>query len=359
MREKVVATIFIVILVISISNLNACEPINIFSVRYVGPLIEHVKNDGKVIGQDGAYSVSLKKGNLWLFGDTFFGTFNSDRSFKYKGTVHNNAFYTDDVKASDGITGIEYKKDSDGFATYLLNNAEAENPKKIKLWPGHGIQTGKGIYLFYSLVEIFGEGSFDFRHVGQGIAFGKTPLGHFQRLKYRGNFSFWNKDEPRFGVSVYTDTDGWVYIYGRDESAPYGFKVAKVRKDQIANPNAYLYFSKKGKWISKMDQAIILFESGPAEASVSYNQFVGKYLLLYSRFFEKDVVVRLADNPWGPWSNTISIYKCKPKKKDGFCYAAKEHPQYSEKEGGIIYFTVVDSSCMFCSLPDIYEVVFE
>ncbi len=140
MHEKVAASIP-----------RAFGMVKIDSIRYVGPLIEHVNNDGKVIGQDGAYSVSLKKGSLWLFGDTFFGIFNADRSFNYKGAVHNNAFYTEDIEATDGIAGIEYKKDADGFATYLLNNVESENPKKIKLWPGHGIQIGKKIYLFFHI----------------------------------------------------------------------------------------------------------------------------------------------------------------------------------------------------------------
>ena len=66
MHEKVVITIFIIILAIIILNLSAFGSIKIDSIRYVGPLIEHVKNDGKVIGQDGAYSVLLKKGSLWL-----------------------------------------------------------------------------------------------------------------------------------------------------------------------------------------------------------------------------------------------------------------------------------------------------
>lgn len=358
MYQKLTVSIPLITLGLFISIPSAFGTVKIDSIQYVGPLIEHVKNDGRVIGQDGAYSIPLKKGSLWLFGDTFFGIFNDDGSFNYRGAIHNNAFYTEDVDATDGITCIEYKKDTDGFAAYLLNNNRSENPKKIKLWPGHGIAVGKEIYLFYSLVEIFGEGSFDFRHAGQGIAVGKYPLGYFKRLKYRGKFSFWKKNEPRFGVAVFNDADGWVYIYGRDESAPYGFKIAKVRKNKIANPNAYFYLSKRNGWSSKLDQATVLFESGPPEASVSYSQFLGKYLLLYSRFFEKDVVIRLAERPWGPWSDPITIYKCKPNKPDAFCYAAKEHPQYSEKKGRVIYFTITDSSCLFCSVPDLYEVVF-
>ena len=102
-----------------------------------------------------------------------------------------------------------------------------------------------------------------------------------------------------------------------------------------------------------------MFIDGPAEGSISFNEYLDKYILLYSRVLEKDVVIRTADTPWGKWSSPKTIYKCEPKKSGGFCYAAKEHPQYSSNKDKIIYFTQVDSSCFFCSLPDLYQVEFK
>ncbi|MBI2027000.1 MAG: DUF4185 domain-containing protein [Deltaproteobacteria bacterium] len=328
-------------------------------VEYVKPLIPQVNNDGKVIGQDGAYSIGLNGESLWLFGDTFFGNKNSDNTFSYVGAVHNTASISLGTKGLGEIENITYKKDSKGYATYLLQNIDNEDPKKLKLWPGHGVQIEDKIYIYYSLVEIFGTGSFDFRHAGQGIAVGKNPLGPYNRLTYEGSTALWKKDQPRFGVAVLKGKNRWIYIYGRNEKSPYEFKLVRVKEENISDINSYFYLSKNEKWSPIIDEAITLFIQGPAEGSISFNEYLGKYVLLYSRVLEKDVVIRTANVPWGKWSTPKTIYKCQQKKPDGFCYAAKEHPQYSSNKGKITYFTQVDSSCFFCSLPDLYKIEFK
>jgi hypothetical protein len=107
-----------------------------------------------------------------------------------------------------------------------------------------------------------------------------------------------------------------------------------------------------------LSKATNLFEEGPPEGSVSFNSFLGNYLMLYSRFMEQDVVVRTASNPWGHWSEPVSIYRCLPCKPDATCYAAKEHPQYAQKDGKKIYFTLVDGGKAFGGIPEVFEVTF-
>lgn len=330
-----------------------------FDIRYVGPLFNRSKNDGNITGQDGAYSIDLGKRSLWLFGDTFYGSWKEGGTQDIKGAVHNNAAWATDTKASDGIGELRRVKDANGNADYALRNTSSEDPKKLKLWPGHGIKIDGQIYVFYSLVEIFGTGSWDFRHAGQGLAVTHHPKGPFKRLTYKENYDFWERSQPRFGVAVLRGKDGRIYVYGRDEVKPHGFKLARVAPEEIEDPERYEYFSGDGKnpkWTRNLSKAKNLFKEGPPEGSVSFNPFLGKHLMLYSRFIEQDVIVRTASNPWGPWSEPKSIYRCIPSKLDATCYAAKEHPQYAEEGGRKIYFTLVDSGEAFGGIPELFQV---
>ena len=48
--------------------------------------------------------------------------------------------------------------------------------------------------------------------------------------------------------------------------------------------------------------------------------------------------------PWGPYDNPHNIVVPKQVFSNGFCYAAKEHPELAEENGRVIYVTYVDSS---------------
>ncbi|MDD2772569.1 MAG: DUF4185 domain-containing protein, partial [Elusimicrobiales bacterium] len=298
--------------------------------------------------------------SLWLFGDTFYGNRNGDGSISIQANATNSAAVTFDKDLAEGVTSIHYLPD-DNSPLSAIPYGISESTSELKLWPGHGVSVGERTYLFYSLVKVTGKGMWDFRHDGQGLATTADMVIPFTRLKHDGNYRFWNATQPRFGIAVLKSGD-WLYIYGRGESKPYTLKLAKVRADSVEKLDKYRYFSgtqsDQPDWSAKPDNATTIFDGISAEASVSFNKYLGKYIMLYSRFFDKDVVVRLADNPWGPWSNCSIIYKCSTDKTDANCYAGKEHPQYAKQNGKIIYFTLVDNST-FGGTVKLYEASIE
>lgn len=327
------------------------------NVRYLGDIIEK-GNGARIVSQDGAYSIDLGQGSLWVYGDTFYGTKKKDGSPDIKGAVSNSAARTGAWSAADGLPALRALRDARGNAAPLIPYAPFENRDKLRLWPGHGVKIGEKIYVFYSLVEILGPGTWDFRHGGQGLAVGKDPLKPFHRLTYRGRYDFWDRSEPNFGMAVLKGEEGWVYVYGRDQGKASGLKLARVRPEFISDPERYEYFSvgqTKAAWASRPARARPLFEEAPPEGSVSFNRYLGKYLMLYSRFLEQDVVMRVSDIPWGPWSSPKTIYRCGPRKPDSSCYAAKEHPEYAREDGKRIYFTLVDSGRVFGGMPELFE----
>jgi hypothetical protein len=330
------------------------------AVRRIGPMIDASGNNAHIVGQDGAYSISLGKSSLWVYGDTFYGRRKPDGTPDIEGAVFNSAALTADPDASDGITGLAPLVDDKDNPRAILALDSNEDPKKTRLWPGAGLKIGGKIYLYYSLVEVYGSGNWDFRHSGQGLAVGENPHKPFTRLISKGRYAFWTRSQPRFGIAVVDDKDGWLYVFGRDEAKPNSLRLARVRPGAIDDTNAYQYFatSPPAQWTTELSSAASLFHDAPPETSVSYNRYLGQYLMLYSRFLEKDVVVRTAPHPWGPWARPRPIYRCQPSKPDAYCYAAKEHPEYASEGGKRIYFTVVDSGEAMGGMPELFEATF-
>ena len=78
--------------------------------------------------------------------------------------------------------------------------------------------------------------------------------------------------------------------------------------------------------------------------------------MLYSDVLAQDTVLRIADQPWGPWSAPIAALRCAPIEKDDICYAAKEHSELALDQGRRVFFTLVHSKNY---VPEIYELRFE
>ncbi len=141
-----------------------------FDVRKIGSLVPRTGNDGGVVGQDGAYSVALEeRKSVWFFGDTFFGKWWTRGNFQIVGDVSNSCGVAVGFEVPTDSSWIQYKKRQDRIAPFL-ENTKAEDSGRMKHWPNAGIEISNKIYLFYSLVEIVGTDSWDFRHDGQGAS---------------------------------------------------------------------------------------------------------------------------------------------------------------------------------------------
>ncbi|MBL6991821.1 MAG: DUF4185 domain-containing protein [Bacteriovoracaceae bacterium] len=326
-----------------------------FAAVKICPLIDRKSNDGKVLGQDGAYSVYLNGKSLWLFGDTFFGTVDSQGKMKFEGAIHNSAALSKGMDTDNCITDLKYLNKSKGHASYYLKNLSTENPKKTKLWPGASVAFEDKFYIFYYHVDIFGTGSWDFRHDGTGVATSTiSNPSEIKRLKINNSTIFWKKEEPKFGVSTVV-YGKYLYLLGRGSAPDYAGFLARVKPQYIENIKKYQYYKTGGTWTSSVDQAQTILDQAPPEASISYNPYLKKFVLLYDRYFRQDVVIRTADDVWGPWSKPKQIHKCTPQSSKGRCYAAKEHPQYQQKNGRVILFTLVDNSCPFCGIAELFK----
>lgn len=215
-------------------------------------------------------------------------------------------------------------------------------------------EAGGKFYLFYSLMNNFGPGLYDYFRVGQGLAVSDNIYGPYSKIKFEKS-NFWFSDvEPSFGEAV-IKSDGKIYIYGADPGALYkkGAVLAAVDENKITDKKSWLYYTEDyedRKWTSDLPEASVVIEGAEDEFSVSYNEYLGKYTaLFYSRSLNK-VILKLSKNPWGPWD---SIYELKSCIKEEYCTAAKEVPALSAEKGKKIIFVLEKKH-----IPYLYEVKF-
>ncbi|MGV0596337.1 DUF4185 domain-containing protein [Mycolicibacterium porcinum] len=175
-------------------------------------------------------------------------------------------------------------------------------------------------------------------------------------------------------------TDPYVYVYGTPSGRQGSAYLARVEKDQITNLDAYEYWagedsSGAGQWVtgdpsaaepvfgsSRTDLLPTLYRvadfftfglftkvangiwvgglptnGNVSEMSVQYNEYLGKYVVLYTDG-GNNVVMRVSDSPQGEWSDTTTLVNNNLTSNTGM-YAPMVHPM-----SGTDYFNKVDAN---------------
>ncbi|MEW6193603.1 MAG: DUF4185 domain-containing protein [Bacteroidota bacterium] len=340
-------------------------------------------NRHKMVGQDGAFTIPLKNGLLWYFGDTLIGRRIPGESLWYPGglavgpkdmsgiggiekMLNNTGLVSLNKVDESGIVDFNYILDSNGNIKQLIPLEEDEDPDKDRIWCLHGIELGSRIYLFFVKVETKEEGIFpvNFKIIGSGIAVGDSTNWNFRRIHFNNSDILWKADQPHFASAILNIDDGYLYLYGvlqGDDKVQRSY-LARVKKDEIVQLDRYEYLSGIGpKWSANVEEAIPVFDGMPNEQSVSYNKYLGKYLAVHSYDLSGKIVARTSDNPWGPWSLPTELYQVKidhPKELPypQLIYAGKEHPALSKNNGQIIYITYIEFEEYY---PHLIEITFE
>ena len=90
---------------------------------------------------------------------------------------------------------------------------------------------------------------------------------------------------------------------------------------------------------------------------MSFNQHLGSSLAVHSQDVSGVIVGRTAPNPWGPWSEPVTLHTVSPPKKKipypVLVYAGKEHPELAQDRGRKIYVTYVEFEEYFPHLLEI------
>lgn len=146
-----------------------------------------------------------------------------------------------------------------------------------------------------------------------------------------------------FGAAICDDAqDGFFYIFGYADRKGLHRKdliAARVRPDKLEDFSAWRFWNGRG-WGKEMTESASLAERVSCELSVSRLPS-GKFLLVYTRdCISRTVEYRLADRPFGPFSEPKVLYEIPPLPEGISAYNAKAHPALSTDEELVFTYNV-------------------
>jgi len=238
------------------------------------------ENNVNMIGQDAAYSIPINsEETLWIFGDTFIGTFDETGRRIIQRMPNNTGLICRSKNAASGLTNFNYITDKNGELRQLIPLMPDEDPEVFRIWAMHGCYLNGKVYLYYIRVQILPEGQWPYKFdvAGSGLAVAEYPQLVFQRVKENHSTILWEKNEPLFGVSVLpVKTDGFVYVYGSYlKDWKHHCALARVPFDSLEYVSYYEYLtSPRPEWSYDRSKAVSIMEGMPTEMTVSFNPFL-------------------------------------------------------------------------------------
>lgn len=322
------------------------------SVRPLGP--QFLDNQLRITGQDGATSSLLPNGDtLWLFGDTIEGPFQSIRHHELTDVLSNTGAIVPLQSLSQGIRQFEHLTTEDGRrARQLIEFAIDEDPARHRLWPIHSVCVGNEVFAFYHKItmdpkrDVFETFELD----GMGIARANLGEYHFERLRAPdGSFMFWKGDQPTFGVYSELLPDGYLYLWG---SFWTGMFLARTQPGQLTDLASYEYLvaapttsqsQTQPRWSRECRELAALFDHVPNEMSAAYNPHLQQHLALHVYDRDNRLAMRTAPQITGPWSPAEIFHRPERADNEELFTACKEHPEFRQQNGQVIYVTYVSS----------------
>lgn len=287
------------------------------------------QNTNGWIGADVAYSVPLGREKvLWLFGDTFVGHIRHGRRIQPK-MIHSSIA----IQKFAQPPRFYYPEDKKGQPESFV---KSPGPRTY-FWLEDGMRTSRGLCIFLQEVKWINDSAWGFQCIGTWLALVHNPDDSpalwkislrplpFARLA--------DGQDAVLGTET-LKTGGYVYVYGysnrTNATATKNQILARAAEDELANPDAWKFYS-NGGWTKDFQIATPIFPDAGAEGSVSWQPFLKKFVFIYSEGIWGRIVMRTSTSQEGPWTAPEALYQCPEMKISPhvFCYAAKGHPELS------------------------------
>ncbi|MEW5811134.1 MAG: DUF4185 domain-containing protein [Actinomycetota bacterium] len=294
---------------------------------------------------------------LIAVGDTFSGANMTGRH------IFNTLFRSSDTNLSDGITipnGEWFTGNMFGGAPLdgpvnarPIINPEKWLPTSVTMIPTAGVSVNVPVtkdtpygtiqYVSYMSVSKWGSAgkwTTNYSAIGYSVDNGENFTIDPKSIRYN-SFLSGNKN---FQQSAYVKgDDGYIYVYGTPNGRQGAAYLSRVTPENILDPSKYEYYKAASKgwfgssaagWVKGNPSAAtaIIGKSGGflgftkpgytvSEMSVQYNEYLGKYVVLYGDQ-NNSIVMRTADSPEGVWSDAKVLMT----QQSGGIYAPMMHP---------------------------------
>ncbi len=237
---------------------------------------------------------------------------------------YNVLAHSTDRDLEDGIT-------LDGFITDERGRARAVLRKQFEdftIIPTYGIAVDDRMYLHYMAVDEWGApGHWTLNRSGWGYSDdgGETWT---QPLE-----SVWEGD-TNFGQASLLEHEGYIYIFGIHGGRYGGVMLGRTPRDQVLDMSAYTYWD-GSDWVSDLDAAVEIVPGPVGELSVAWNEFLGRWIMIYLDEPRRGLVIREAPEMTGPWSEPQMLVDSADFPS---LYGSYLHPWASD--GEVIYFNM-------------------
>ena len=244
-----------------------------------------------IVGLDGCASILVNKTvTMWTFGDTIIGrnTKNKTASSTFEDVavierMLSNSLAFTEIPDDDTVESLRFHFYRErGSPSEFIHTKERIN-RNIRIWPVDGVQVDRRVYLYYYKVAITGEKAAPFRLMGTGIATWDIPekwrVG--DPVHFKTETMLFNAAEPAFGDSVILK-DNQVIITGhRKKGAGVSAFICRVDKKNILSRKDYQILDSEGAWSKKMHAGNGYFNDVAGELSLSFNEHLKKYVIIY------------------------------------------------------------------------------
>lgn len=305
-------------------------------------------------GRDGGFSTQLWGRSVWVYGDTVL-----DREDELgRSWLHNSYSFTTDTNAGDGITQFEESYDTVGSPRmlieptpeelafnleHLITNCSSEPcGARYGAWPVEPVwdEANDRALVFFNL--IYAEpGAWNFESVGSGIAewtaFDTAP----QRLDAGAAGEHpelgWGADDPVPDQGPHI-IDGFLYGFAcplRGLERP--CKLGRAPLETVAQRTSWRWYDGNA-WRKDYAKGKVLFR-GNVAMTVSFNEYLQKWTVLYAQPFEDRIRMRTAPSLTGPWSKAATLFVGNDGDDERWIYDAVAHPDFEEEGGRILYVT--------------------
>jgi hypothetical protein len=321
-----------------------------------------------ILGRDGAQSAVFQGHQIWVYGDTFLVHPNAQK----RSLISNSWSYTADLAAAELNWKLHERLDSAGMPSALLtetpieqafNQAHNGDPCAARpcgarwaLWPSTILaDSSAGRMLIFYMVVYAEPGEFNFRAVGNSVAIWRTFSDLPQRPTYRRPLEadhpdvMFDQSEPNFGTAAVI-RQGKLYVYGcrtPTGRGDQGCRLARVNPAEVQDRSKWMFYAASGNWSARLSDAADVMP-GVNIATVSWNDYLQRYICVYSAAFSQNVLARTAPQPEGPWSQEQTLFLAR-KPESGTIYDARLHPENDASRGQTIFVTYSRSIGPFVS----------
>ncbi len=308
------------------------------NVIFLGNVWGIGQKQSNVISQDGGYSNTISNGSLWWFGDTFLGKNIGVDKFDVIGNVSCAlGFLPKNEFESDFPPKLQYLCNEQGTATQAIEYLSGESPDKIRLWPLSSIALNNKYYVYYSYIEKTGNGSWDFKTLGSGLAVSDIAFAQYKRIVKDNNFLY-----PVSPVAL-IEADGWLYCYSIGKNGK-GLTLSRVKPSEIEEKNAYEYYAYGDDFTKDRDRQVQILDDVYGQVSIAYIECLNSYIMASSSnfFVPREIQFFISKSPIGPWKKINAKLKVPEYTQVGkieLVYCAYFHSEFFKENGKVLNIT--------------------